>query len=162
LNEILEDLLNHKRAFISGVGRTGLIMKGFGMRLMHLGFETFVIGETTTPSIKRNDLLIIGSGSGETTSLVSNAEKAKNSGIKIILFTIDKTSKIGNVASKILEIKASSPKIKTGIITHTSFQPMGSLFEQSLLITLETIIVMLMESMNIKSETMFENHANLE
>ena len=76
-----------------------------------------------------------------TKSLVSNTQKAMKLGIKIILFTIDKESKIGNMASKSVEITAPSPKLKTGKYTHTSFQPMGSLFEQSLLITLETIIV---------------------
>jgi 6-phospho-3-hexuloisomerase len=39
---------------------------------------------------------------------------------------------------------------------------MGSLFEQSLLITLETIVVLLMKRLGLDSEMMFKKHANLE
>jgi 6-phospho-3-hexuloisomerase len=43
-----------------------------------------------------------------------------------------------------------------------SLQPMGSLFEQSLMIVLDTIIWMLMEQKGVDSNTMFKKHANLE
>ena len=57
----MNDVLSKKRIFIAGVGRTGLMMKSFSMRLMHLGLKVFYIGETNTPSVSHNDLLIVGS-----------------------------------------------------------------------------------------------------
>ena len=156
----MNDVLSKNRIFIAGVGRTGLMMKSFSMRLMHLGLKVFYI-ETNTPSVNHNDLLIVGSGSGETLSLVSITEKAKNLGVKMVLFTIDDLSTLAKQASRIIKISAPSPKLQKSN-NLDSIQPMGSLFEQSLLITLETIVVLLMERLGLDSEMMFKNHANLE
>ena len=65
------------RVFLAGCGRSGLMVRGFAMRLMHMGKKVYVVGETTTPSINQGDLLIIASGSGETGSLVAMANKCK-------------------------------------------------------------------------------------
>ena len=68
------------RIFVAGAGRSGLCMRALGMRLMHLGKTVYVVGETTTPSIAASDLLILGSGSGRTASLLAMAEQAQASG----------------------------------------------------------------------------------
>ena len=161
IDQLIDDVLSKNRIFIAGVGRTGLMMKSFSMRLMHLGLKVYYIGENNTPSVNHKDLLIVGSGSGETLSLVSITEKAKNLGVKIILFTINDLSTIAKQASRIIKLSAPSPKLQKSNNLN-SIQPMGSLFEQSLLITLETIVFLFMERMGIDSEMMFKNHANLE
>ena len=79
----------------------------------------------------------------------------------MVLFTIDDLSTLAKQASRIIKISAPSPKLQKSN-NLDSIQPMGSLFEQSLLITLETIVVLLMERLGLDSETMFKNHANLE
>jgi 6-phospho-3-hexuloisomerase len=48
------------------------------MRLNQLGKQAFVIGESTTPSIQKDDLFIVISGSGSTEHLRLLAEKAKS------------------------------------------------------------------------------------
>ena len=63
--------------FCAGAGRSGFQVKGFAMRLMHMGKHSYVVGETCTPNIKEDGLLVICSGSGETKSLVNHASKAK-------------------------------------------------------------------------------------
>src|SRR5512134_4032066 len=63
------------RIFVAGAGRSGLCMRAFGMRLMHLGKTVYVVGDTTTPGIAATDLLILGSGSGRTSSLLAMAEQ---------------------------------------------------------------------------------------
>ena len=161
LNELMEELLIKKRIFITGVGRTGMIMKSFAMRLMHLGLKVFVTGEINTPSINKDDLMIVGSGSGETSTVVALSEMAKKLGVKIVLFTINDSSTMGEIATTKITISATSPKLIKKNNFH-SIQPMGALFEQSLMITLDTLIIMLMEKLKVKSEKMFENHANLE
>jgi len=158
---LMEQILSNKRIFVAGAGRTGLVMRCFAMRLMHLGFRVYLIGDTTTPSIGEKDILMIGSGSGNTSSLVNISEKAKEIGVSTILFTIDPSSVIGRLASIKICIPAPSPKLGNKKDYH-SLQPMGSLFEQSLMIVLDTIICMLMLRKEIDSKTMFKNHANLE
>jgi 6-phospho-3-hexuloisomerase len=53
------------------------------MRFMHLGYTVF-IGETNTPAILEGDLLV-ASGSGTTSSVVSSAEKAKSQKLQLSL-----------------------------------------------------------------------------
>ena len=66
------------------------------MRLMHMGFDTYVVGEVVTPSITDKDVLLIGSGSGSTSSLVVNAPtKPMLLVLPICLITIDENSPIG-------------------------------------------------------------------
>lgn len=149
------------RIFVAGCGRSGLMARAFAMRAMHLGKTVHVLGDVTTPSIHENDVLVIASGSGETHSLVSHAKKAKQFGAKVALITIYPDSTIGGMADSTVHINAPTAKSEkeTGI---TSVQPMGSLFEQSLLLFLDGAIVRMMEIAGKDSAGMFENHANLE
>lgn len=147
--------------FINGAGRSGYMARGFAMRLMHMGLKSYVVGDTVTPNIKAGDVLVVCSGSGETKSLVCNAEKAKSVGAKIALVTINPESTIGLMADAVVEISAPSPKsAKQGQIH--SIQPEGSLFEQSLLLFLDLSVIQLMKKHGQTTETMFGRHANLE
>lgn len=147
--------------FVTGAGRSGFMARSFCMRLMHLGLKSYMVGETVTPNIKAGDVLVVCSGSGETKSLVCMAEKAKSLNAKVVLVTINPESTIGKLADVVVEICAPSPKsVKTGGIK--SIQPMGSLFEQSLLLYLDISILGLMEKRNLDSDRMFGRHANLE
>lgn len=147
--------------FCAGAGRSGFQVKGFAMRLMHMGKHSYVVGETCTPNIKEDGLLVICSGSGETKSLVNHASKAKEVGAKIALITINPESSIAKMADVVIEISAPSPKsAKEGEIQ--SIQPMGSLFEQSEGLFMDIAIMMLMERNHMDSDTMFGRHANME
>jgi 6-phospho-3-hexuloisomerase len=126
-----------------------------------MGFNAWVVGETVTPGIAEGDLLLIGSGSGETASLVSAASKAKKIGVSLGLISIYPDSTIGRQADVLIKINAQTPKGKTES-GFTSIQPMGSMFEQSLLIVFDALILRLMERLGKNSETMFGRHANLE
>ena len=129
-NEFVELVDQAQEVFCAGAGRSGFQVKGFAMRLMHMGINSYVVGETCTPNIRENGLLVICSGSGETKSLVNHANKAKEVGAKIALITINPESTIAKLADVVVEISAPSPKsAKQGDIK--SIQPMGSLFEQS-------------------------------
>lgn len=149
------------RVFLAGCGRSGLMVRAFAMRAMHLGKTVYMLGDVTTPSIHANDLLVIASGSGETESLVSHAKKAEKLGAKVATVTIYPQASIGKMADCVVQIDA--PTSKSDQISDTpSIQPMGSLFEQSLLLFLDATIVRMMSFSGMTSERMFENHANLE
>ncbi len=160
-NQLLEAVAAAARIFVAGAGRSGLAMKGFAMRLMHLGFQVYVAGETTTPGINSGDLLLIGSGSGSTGSLVAMANRARASGARIGLITTQTNSPLGQAADIVLAIPAPPPQ--AGHSSNSpSIQPMASLFEQSLWLTLDALILMLMFELKVDSEVMFSRHANLE
>ena len=161
VERLMEAITNAQRIFVAGAGRSGLIMRGFAMRLMHLGFKVSVVGETVTPAITGADLLLIGSGSGATASMVSHAETARRIGAALGVITIRADSPVGRLADVVLLIPAPTPKIKqdTG---NRSAQPLGSLFEQALMITLDALVMALMDKAGQRSEDMFTRHANLE
>jgi len=150
-----------ERIFCAGAGRSGLAVRGFAMRLMHLGKTVHVMGDVTTPGVRTSDLLIVASGSGRTASLVAAVEKAKEIGVKVLLLTIDPDSPIGKMADFSVKFPAPSEKVKGGGYA-VSIQPLGALFEQSLLIFMDSLIVTIMNRSNQTSSIMFKNHANLE
>jgi len=161
IERILHEIETAPRVFVAGMGRSALAMRGFTMRLMHLGKIAYWVGETTTPGIASGDLLIVGSGSGRTESLVAMTGKAKKIGARLALLTIDPISPIAQLADCVVQIPASSPKIE-GATVNTSIQPMGSLFEQCLFIACDACIVQLMQRADVDANQMFARHANLE
>ncbi len=159
--QFVDLLQNAEEVFCAGAGRSGFEVKGFAMRLMHMGKKSYVVGETCTPNITKDGLLVICSGSGSTKSMVNHAQKAKEVGAKVALITINGQSPIAEIADAVIVISAPSPKsAKQGDVK--SIQPMGSLFEQSEGIYLDIVIMMLMEAQHMDSDTMFGRHANME
>ena len=102
---------NAPRIFVAGAGRSGLMMKAFSMRLMHIGFDVHVIGDITTPNSRSGDLFILGTGSGETESLLSYANKAKKLGLNVITLTSFVDSTLGNLADITMQIPAPTESL---------------------------------------------------
>ncbi|MBF0290364.1 MAG: 6-phospho-3-hexuloisomerase [SAR324 cluster bacterium] len=158
---MIKSILDAQKVFISGVGRSGFAVKAFAMRLMHLGIDAFIIGETTTPRCTVHDFLLIASASGNTESLVALANKAEKIGTPVGLISTRSVSEIAHVAQKIIILPAPSPKVKNNKDLN-SCQPMGSLFVQALWITLDALVLCLMEELDKDADMMFARHANLE
>ncbi len=145
-----------KRVFVSGAGRSGLVCRFFAMRLMHSGYDVSVVGEIVTPSIKKGDLLIIISGSGETEQLIAFTKKAREVGAQIVLITAKSDSTIGDMADAVLQIGKSDQYGKV------VGMPMGTVFELSTLSFLEALVSHLIHEKGIAEEVMRTRHANLE
>lgn len=168
VERLLERIAGAKRVFLAGAGRSGLAVRAFAMRLMHLGLEAHVLGEVTTPAIAAGDLLVVGSGSGETASLAAAARKARSLGATVALLTIHPASTIGRESAAVVRIPAVTPKAAAAAAavaaegTVQSIQPMGSLFEQALWLLFDTLVMALMERSGTDASRMFARHANLE
>ncbi|MEO1771636.1 6-phospho-3-hexuloisomerase [Candidatus Enterococcus ferrettii] len=162
LNEFVELIPKAKKIFVAGAGRSGLAIRGFANRMMHLGFNVSVVGDITTTSAHEGDLLIIGSGSGETQSLVAMAEKAKKNGVKVALNTINSESTIGQLADVTFVLPGASPKVEDEELVGKSVQPMGSSYEQLSFLIYDAMIMTLMDLVDETTDTMFPRHANLE
>ncbi|BCB04642.1 6-phospho-3-hexuloisomerase [Bacillus sp. KH172YL63] len=157
---LVNGILEANKVFVAGAGRSGLMTKSFAMRLMHMGIDAYVIGETVTPSFKEEDMVIIASGSGETKSLVSIADKAKSIGGKIAAVTIFPESTIGQSADMVVRIPGAPKDQSAG--DYQTIQPMGSAFEQFSLVLFDSIILRCMEKKGLDTANMYGNHANLE
>ena len=87
--------------------------------------------------------------------------RLKKIGINIILFTSNEFSTIATYAKKIISVGAKTSELEEES-SNKSFQPMSNLFEQNLIIILDTLTILLMEKMGIKEDELQSRHANLE
>lgn len=152
--------LQNKRIFVIGEGRSGLMGKSFAMRLMHLGADVYVVGETITPSIGREDVLVAVSGSGTTQSVVWAARKAKELGCTVIAVTTEPSSELGALASLLLHIPAATKYRRAN--ESASIQPLGSLFDQCAHIIFDAICLGYAASKLEDHSSAFHRHSNLE
>jgi 6-phospho-3-hexuloisomerase len=154
------EILSAKRIITIGVGREGLSTRAFTMRLMHLGFDVHWVWDDTTPSLGKGDLLIATSGCGEIGHIHYVVEKAKSRGARVALVTGDPFKKTAPLVDCVLFVPASVYLGTADVVP--SCQPMGNLFEQSLLITFDMIIMDLTARTGMTKEKMEGNHRNLE
>lgn len=162
LEQFADEIVAANNIYLGGAGRSGLAIKAFAMRLMHLGLRVHMLGDVTTPHTAPGDLLIIGSGSGETKSLLAAANKAKASGMRVALNTIDASSAIAKLADAVIVLPGASQKVQSEAEKVKSIQPMGSSFEQLSLLVYDALIMTLMEKLSQSNDEMFTRHADIE
>lgn len=159
LAAVIPYLQQAERVFVIGAGRTGLALKAAAMRLMHFGFTVFVAGETTTPAIKKGDLLIAASGSGTTSTIVKAAEKAIAADAKVIAFSTTSDSPLGSLATLLLLLPAAQKQDHGKTISE---QYAGSLFEQALFLLTDALFQTMWATDGTPAEELWKRHANLE
>jgi 6-phospho-3-hexuloisomerase len=158
-----------RRILVLGAGRTGLIGRAFAMRLMHLGFQVYVMGETITPSIGRGDLIIALSGSGATKLVVTAAEIGKTIRAKIIAITSYPDSDLGKLADQIVLIKGRTKVadekdyfLRQLMGDYEPMAPLGTVFEISLMTFLDGVVVELMHRLGLRESELRMRHATIE
>jgi len=150
--------------FIVGSGRSELVGKAFAMRLMHLGFRVHVVGDVTTPAITQEDCLIAISGSGETKTVTLAAETASEVGTKVIGITTDPQSTLGKKSDVVVNIDSKSKvpwKYYTSHVLKGNYDdltPMGTLFEDSTHMFLDSLIAEFMVRLNKKEDDLQRLH----
>lgn len=147
------------RIFVTGAGRSGLVLKMAAMRLMHLGLMVHVVGETTAPAICAGDLLLAASGSGTTAGVVKAAETAVAQGARVAAYTTNSGSPLASAAAAVVLIPAAQ---KTDHVSAVTRQYSGSLFEQVLFATTEAVFQSLWDEDAAAPEDLWQRHANLE
>ncbi|MEA2053539.1 MAG: 6-phospho-3-hexuloisomerase [Candidatus Thermoplasmatota archaeon] len=154
VEDVIKLFMDARRIFVYGTGRSGLVGKAFAIRLVHLGFQTFVIGETITAPVQKNDLVILISGSGETIPVTMTAEIARRLGAKIISVTANPDSHIARFADVLISLSAGK--------RDSDLVPLGTLFEASSWIFLDGLVSELMARKGEDEKKMRERHATLE
>jgi 6-phospho-3-hexuloisomerase len=159
VEELAQKITDVERIFVIGEGRSGLAIRMTAMRLMHLGCQVYVVGETTTPSIQSTDLLIACSGSGSTETVRAIAAKAKAIGAYLVGVTADKQSSLGQLVDLPIELAAAT---KQDFDNVQSQQFAGSLFEQSTLLFFDALFYVMSQKLNKNERVLLALHANLE
>ncbi|MGD2142246.1 MAG: 6-phospho-3-hexuloisomerase [Candidatus Bathyarchaeota archaeon] len=158
-----------KKALIVGAGRSGLVGRSFAMRLMHLGFNVYVMGETITPAIGEGDLVIVISGSGSGAMSTTAASLAKRLGSTIIAITSYPESELGKTADHVVVVpgreaisREQEYQARQLLGEHESLAPMGTLFEDTCTVFLDSIVAELMARLKISESAMRSKHSTIE
>lgn len=163
ITDFIKEILNAPRIFITAAGRSELVGKAFAMRLMHLDFTVYVIGETTTPAVRAEDLFIAISGSG--TSKIEETKTASKIGAKLVVITSFPDSELAKLAA----LKVVIPGRKEIIDSYEErriqgipIAPLGTLFEDFALIFLDAVISYMAVLLDKTERDLKEKHAKPE
>lgn len=159
LDRVLDVLTGADRVFVVGAGRSGLALRMTAMRLMHLGLEVHVVGETTTPAIRAQDALLTASGSGTTEGIIRAAETAADVGARIVAITTAPDSPLARAADALVTVPAATKLDRSGA---ASAQYAGSLFEQAVVLVGDAIFDALWHRSGATADELWPRHANLE
>ena len=159
VDRFLDEICKAKCIQVYGMGRMCMAEKGFVMRLMHMGFDAHEVYSTTCPNIGPGDLLIANGACTEVYSIIMRL--AKKAGAKVCAITPHPDGEWGKLADFVVRLRGQmSPGAPDGEIP--SIQPMGALFEQTMLVFEDIVIQLLMEKCGITAEQMAKKHTNLD
>jgi 6-phospho-3-hexuloisomerase len=153
-------ILDSNRVFVTGLGRTGLMARGFAMRLMHLGRRVYHVGDVITPSIGEGDLLIICSRTGRSQVLSYYIRIARRAGATVAVVTASPESSVAAKADAMVAID-DRPSRRSRANSRPP-PPLGSLFEQALLIVLDQVVLDLMQALDLTEADMARIHTEFE
>ena len=159
--QLLADaILGADRIVVHGAGRMGIMSSAFAMRLAQLGFQCHVLNAPTTLAVGARSLLLLASGSGETQTVYDVAILGKRAGAKIALITARRGSRMGRLADLTVEFSVPT-KLDTSTGAGT-IQPMTTVADQSLLVLLDVLVLILMNATSQTSDDLWRRHRNLE
>ncbi|MBO7719790.1 MAG: SIS domain-containing protein [Methanosphaera sp.] len=158
---------NRNRVFLFGTGRSGFVAKSFAMRLMHLGFEVCVIGESIVNALEDDDVIIVISNSGKRNSIKNIMETKEKFNARLLSvcgskdIDLYKRSDKSIVIDNLKDINRSEDE-KTQLeelgFDEDNLIVMGTAFEISTLVLLDSLIIELMLCMNETPKRMQDRH----
>jgi 6-phospho-3-hexuloisomerase len=160
LDALIEEIVKARRIVVFGLGREGLQMRGFAMRLFHMGRNVAVWGDMTTPEVAEGDLFFVSAGPGDLATARTLAGIARKAGARTALVTAQPKGELARHVDVVTVIPAQTMADDQG--GKVSVLPMGSLFETAQMIAFELAILKLRPRFIETSETMRARHTNLE
>jgi 6-phospho-3-hexuloisomerase len=160
VDKAVDAIAGARRIALYGCGREGLQLKGFCMRMFHLGLEVAMVGDMTTFAVGPGDLFIASAGPGALPTAEALLRVARGAGATTMLVTAEPHGQAAKLADVILTIPAQTMASDTG--PGLSVLPMGSLFEGAQYVLFEIMILTLRDRLAVTPEAMRANHTNLE
>jgi 6-phospho-3-hexuloisomerase len=161
LDSLLDTIVAARRIALHGVGREGLMMRAFAMRLFHLGYDVSVVGDMTVPHLSKGDLLILSAGPGYFSTIDALRAIAQRDGAKVFCVTAQRDGKTPGACDGVLVIPAQTMADDRGE-KPASILPMGSLYELAMFALFEIIVLELLERTGKSFGAARDRHTNLE
>jgi 6-phospho-3-hexuloisomerase len=159
VDALLQAIIGSNRVMVYGLGREGLVMKSFAMRLMHLGVPVAVVGDMTTPPAGAGDLFLVSCGPGYLATVDALLGVAQGAGARVALLTAQPRDALPRRADQLLVLPAQTMAAQEG---SSSGQPMGSVYEQAMWVLFDALVPMLQVRLGQSVEEMRARHTNLE
>ncbi len=150
-----------RRIVLYGCGREGLQLRGFAMRLHHLGKQVAMQGDMAAPPVGRGDLLLVSAGPGELSTVTALMRVGREAGADILFLTAEPETPSAELATQVLVVPAQTMARDTGPAV-TSVLPMGSVYEGALFVLFEVMVLRLRDLLGVSPEDMRARHTNLE
>jgi len=148
--------------FLFGMGRSGLMAQAFAQRLMHLGVEVHIVGHVTARSITPADLLLVCSASGSTRTTAQVARSARENGAGVAAITGSAEGPLAEASDLVIVVPRGRHAGEPEASGADTRQPLHTLFEQSLLLFLDAVVLALMDDLGLSEQDLQARHANLE
>lgn len=157
ISALIAEIERAKTIQLYAMGRMQASMRGFAMRLKHMGLDAYVVFDTTTPVIGKGDLLIVNCG---VTAMEMNViQCAKAAGARVCIIGAHPENEHGKLAD--LTVLVPGQIFGTGKEIR-SVQPMASLLEQALFLFEDIVVMLLIEKRKVSMAEMQARHTNLE
>ena len=156
-----DGLINKRRFFLLASGRSAFILQCFATRLVHLGAEVYIITNLASiPALRKKDILIVLSGSGTTSIVVSLLNNYVNS-VKpygIVTITSHPETVIGRLGDITIKLKGRT-KRDQAVGDDAVLAPEGTMFEIAAFAYLDAIIAELANKMGKTNDEMLKKHS---
>jgi 6-phospho-3-hexuloisomerase len=158
---LVDAVAQARRIALYGVGREGLMMKAFAMRLFHLGLDAHVVGDMTTPPVGPGDLLVVSAGPGEFSTVSALIGVAREAGARSLCVTAQPDGDAPRAADTVVHLPAQT-MADDRAPSPASILPMGSLYEGVQYVFFEVVVLQLQARLGVTPDAMRANHTNLE
>ena len=160
LETFCTELLAARRIACHGAGREGLMIRALAMRLFHLGLDSHVVGDMTTPPLGEGDLLVATCGPGHVPTVLAFLDVARAAGARGLAVTAVPGAEVARHADVLIHLPAQT--MASDVAEPASTLPMGTLFEIAELLFFDLAALRLRELTGQDAATMRARHTNLE
>lgn len=147
---------------VHGLGREGLMMRAFSMRLFHLGLRATPVGDMSLPAVGEGDLLVASAGPGHFDTVAALMRIARAAGAKTVLFTAEPDAPLRSCADLTILLPARTMARPAEHSSGPPALPMGSAYEGGLFLLCEYIVAQLASRLEVDEVSMRARHTNLE
>lgn len=153
------DLVGAGRIVCFGMGREGLALRAFVMRLMHLGLDAHMWGDITAGPVGPGDVVLVVDGPGELAMTAALIGLAKGHGARVTMITAQSGGRDAGLADAVLTISAQT---MANDRASASILPMGTAFEIGTGLLLDLLVLRLLDLTGQTLDEIRTRHANLE
>jgi 6-phospho-3-hexuloisomerase len=158
LELLAREIVAARRIVCYGAGREGLMMQAIAMRLMHAGFQSYVVGEMVTPRVGQGDLFLASAGPGHFPTIETLLKVAREAGGRTVVVTAQPAQASQVPVDILIHLPAQT---MADVAAGSSILTMGTHYETALLLFGDFLVLRLLELTHQEREDMYTRYTNM-